>query len=209
MSHVLLTEVIYRYPYFAADVLSCNVMIMEALVEGGWSKEESKSNDNEDLEDNENSLVQSILNKKSVSVTSNTKAMGIYVDSLDRLASQAINPMACREPRVNFNLTHFLLMISPKSLHFLIGAWKIFSQMIPSSMQSLIWANLIVCIWNCGLYFSKCSCTNLNYVCIRRTLRLRKRSNLWTRLIRTWVWTVTQKSSQKILRKKMKGKSHQ
>ena len=113
-------------------------MIMEALIEGGWSKEESKSNDNEDLEDNENSLVQSILNKKSVSVTSNTKAMGIYIDSLDRLASEAINPMACREPRVNFYLIHFLLMISPKSLHFLIGAWKNFSQMIPSDMQSFV-----------------------------------------------------------------------
>jgi len=39
-------------------------MIMEALIEGGWSKdqdEDTKDKSNEDLEDNENSLVASIL----------------------------------------------------------------------------------------------------------------------------------------------------
>ena len=63
-----------KFPYFAADVLSCNAMIMDAMIEGGWSKEqdeEAAKDDkgvNEDLGDSENSLVQSIL-KGSVSAT--------------------------------------------------------------------------------------------------------------------------------------------
>ena len=56
-----------RFPYFAADVLSCNAMIMEALLEGGWSNNDEESKDkSQDADDSsENSLVASILNKPS------------------------------------------------------------------------------------------------------------------------------------------------
>jgi len=65
-SHTIVSNILcsLRFPFIAADVLSCNAMIMEALIEGGWSKdqdEDTKDKSNEDLEDNENSLVASIL----------------------------------------------------------------------------------------------------------------------------------------------------
>ena len=48
-------------------MLSCNAMVMEALLEGGWSnpEEETKDKPNDMDDSTENSLVASILNKPS------------------------------------------------------------------------------------------------------------------------------------------------
>lgn len=60
----------YKFPYYAADVLASNAMILQALIEGGWTTEkEEEEEDTADkteettmsTEPNENSLVQSIL----------------------------------------------------------------------------------------------------------------------------------------------------
>ena len=33
---------LYRFPFFAADVLASNAMILQALLEGGWSQEKEE-----------------------------------------------------------------------------------------------------------------------------------------------------------------------
>lgn len=62
----------FRFPFFAADVLSCNAMVMQAICEGGWpEKSEEEEKEKVDSENDfaadkaENSMVQSILNKVS------------------------------------------------------------------------------------------------------------------------------------------------
>ena len=53
-----------RFPYFSADVLASNAMILQALIQGGWTnkdedEEKDKSADTEDTP--EHSLVADIL----------------------------------------------------------------------------------------------------------------------------------------------------
>ena len=57
-----------RFPYYAADVLASNAMILQALIEGGWTTEKEEEEDTDKTADttattesSENALVQSIL----------------------------------------------------------------------------------------------------------------------------------------------------
>jgi hypothetical protein len=70
----------FRYPFVAADVLSTNHQIMQAILEGGWLQKGPEPDENEkkgdesagdeefDEEKAENKMVQSILNKDNVSI---------------------------------------------------------------------------------------------------------------------------------------------
>lgn len=58
----------YKFPYYAADVLASNAMILQALIEGGWTTEKEEEEDTDKTADttattesSENALVQSIL----------------------------------------------------------------------------------------------------------------------------------------------------
>ena len=53
----------FRFPFFATDVLASNAMILQALLEGGWSqeKEEDTEGDVPSTIESEHTLVNSIL----------------------------------------------------------------------------------------------------------------------------------------------------
>lgn len=65
----------HKFPFYAADVLTSNITILQAITEGGWpkkkeeeSEEEKKSDKSESNEfenSAENKMVQSILNKQN------------------------------------------------------------------------------------------------------------------------------------------------
>ena len=68
-----------RFPYFAADVLASNAMILQALLEGGWNNDKGDEEDTSAKKDNKSgedlggtaagdvSLVQSALDSQTVS----------------------------------------------------------------------------------------------------------------------------------------------
>ena len=69
----------HKFPFYAADVLTSNITILQAITEGGWpkkkeeeSEEEKKSDKSESNEfenSAENKMVQSILNKQNENVS--------------------------------------------------------------------------------------------------------------------------------------------
>ena len=74
-----------RFPFFSADVLASNAMILQALIEGGWNnekededetKDKSEENDMPDIDEDslfskpkdDQEIVQSALNSQNVSL---------------------------------------------------------------------------------------------------------------------------------------------
>ena len=67
-----LTSTPSRFPYFSADVLASNAMILQALIQGGWNSTKEEEEEKERGSDNElndlgedNPLVKSILKNRS------------------------------------------------------------------------------------------------------------------------------------------------